>query len=63
MYLILEFHFAEAYSTEGISVAGDRQHCLVQLRDLPVYQRLQRLLKAVVVSLQLPLILLLVGPD
>lgn len=61
--LSLEVHFAKAYSTEGISVAGGGQHGLVQLWDLPVGQRLQRLLQAVVVPLQLPLVLLLVRPN
>lgn len=38
----------------------DLQHRLVELRDLPVDEGLQRLLQAVVVTLQLPLVLLLV---
>lgn len=44
-------------------VARDRQHCLVELWDLPVDQGLQGLLEPVVVALQLPLIFLLVRPD
>lgn len=44
-------------------MARDGQHCLVELRDLPVDQGLQSLLEPVVVALQLPLIFLLVRPD
>lgn len=59
----LDFHFAKAHPAEGVSVARDRQHCLVELWDLPVDQGLQGLLEPVVVALQLPLIFLLVRPD
>lgn len=43
-----------------LPVRVDLQHRLVELRDLPVDERLQRLLQPVVVPLQLPLVLLLV---
>lgn len=54
---------AEAHPAEGISVRVDLQHRFVELRDLPVDERLQRLLQPVVVPLQLPLVLLLVRTD
>lgn len=44
-------------------MARDWQHSLIQLRDLPVYQRLQSFLQPVVIPLELPLILLLVRAD
>lgn len=44
-------------------MAGDGQRRLVQLRDFSVYQRLQSLFKAVIVSLQFSLILLLIWPN
>jgi len=44
----------------GLPVCVDLQDWFVQLRYLPVDERLQRLLQAMVVPLQLPLVLLLV---
>lgn len=41
----------------------DLQHRFIKLRDLPVDEGLQRLLQAVIVPLQLPLVLLLVRPN